>query len=71
MTNPCFISATFGTDFFSPFSRFNDYNKRITTHDNGNVQSHGQEESELSSTINVNSGAHTLIEYKKIKNSMQ
>ena len=44
----------FRTCFFSPFSSFNDkklsykdYNKRITTHDNGNFQSHEQEESIL------------------------
>ena len=37
------------------------YNKRITTRDNGNVQSHDKEESKLNSTITVNSGAHTLI----------
>ena len=36
------------------------YNKRITTRDNGNFQSHDQEESKLNSTINANSGAHTL-----------
>ena len=39
---------------------YKDYNKRITTCDNGNVQSHDQEESKLNSTINANSGAHTL-----------
>ena len=33
------------------------YNKRITTCNNGNVQSHDQEESKLNSTINANSGA--------------
>ena len=46
-TNPCFILATFRACFFSPFSSFNDekkisfkyYSKRITTRDNGNVQS--------------------------------
>ena len=43
------------------------YNKRITTCDNGNVQSHNQEESKLNSTINVNSGAHTLTDDKIIK----
>ena len=32
-------------------------NKRITTRNNGNVQSHDQEESKLNSTINANSGA--------------
>ena len=43
------------------------YNKRITTRDNGNVQSHDQEESKLNSTINANSGAHTLTHDKMIK----
>ena len=36
------------------------YNKRITTRDNGNVQSHDKEESKLNSTITAKSGAHTL-----------
>ena len=27
------------------------YNEQITTHDNGNIQSHDQEESKLNSTI--------------------
>ena len=36
------------------------YNKRITTRDNGNVQSHDKEESKLNSTITASSGAHTL-----------
>ena len=36
------------------------YNKRITNRDNGNAQSHDQEESKLNSTITANSGAHTL-----------
>ena len=36
------------------------YNKRITTRDNGKVQSHDKEESTLNSTITANSGAHTL-----------
>ena len=36
------------------------YNKRITTPDNGNVQSNDKEESKLNSTITANSGAHTL-----------
>ena len=35
-------------------------NKRITTRDNSNVQSHDKEESKLNSTITANSGAHTL-----------
>ena len=44
----------FRTFFFSPVSSFNDekvrhkyYNKRITTRDNGNLQSHDQEASIL------------------------
>ena len=36
------------------------HSKRIATRDDGNVQSHDQEESKLNSTINANSGAHTL-----------
>ena len=36
------------------------YNKRITTRDNGKVQSHDKEESKLNSTITANSGAHTV-----------
>ena len=36
------------------------YNKRITTRDNGKVQSHDKEENKLNSTITANSGAHTL-----------
>ena len=40
--------------------RYKPYNKRITIRDNGNVQSHGQEESKLKSTISSSSGAHTL-----------
>ena len=36
------------------------YNKRITTRDNGKVQSHHKEESKLNSTITANSGAHIL-----------
>ena len=43
------------------------YNKRITTHDNGNVQCHDQEESKLSCINNANSGAHTLTRDKIIK----
>ena len=35
-------------------------NKRITTRDNGKVQSHDKEDGKLNSTITVNSGAHTL-----------
>ena len=66
-TNPYFILATFWACFFSPFSSFNDeklcykyYNKRITTRENGNVQSHDQGESKLNSTINADSGANAL-----------
>ena len=40
--------------------RYKYYNKRITTRDNGKVQSHDKEESNLNSAINLNSGAHTL-----------
>ena len=46
-----------------------DYNKRITTRGNGNVQSHNQEQSKLGSTINASSGAHTLTYDKIIKSS--
>ena len=42
------------------------YNKRITTHDNGNVQFHDEEESKLNSTVNVNKGVHTLTHDKII-----
>ena len=47
--------------------RYKHYNKRITTRDDGNVQFHDQEESKLNSTINANSGAHTLTHDKIIK----
>ena len=50
---------------------YKDYNKRITTRDNSNVQSHDQEESNLNSTINANSGAHTLTREQIIKKSIQ
>ena len=40
------------------------YNNQITTDDNCNVQSHDKEESKLNSIINVNFGAHTLIQNK-------
>ena len=39
---------------------YKNYNKRITTRDYGNVQSHDQQESKLNTAINANSGAHTL-----------
>ena len=47
------------------------YNKRITTRDNGNVQSHDKEESKLNSSINSNTAAHTLRHEKTIKKSIQ
>ena len=43
------------------------YNKRITTRDNGNAQSHDQEEGKLNSSITANSGAHTLTHDRIIK----
>ena len=46
---------------------YKDYNELITTRDNGNVPSHGKEESKLNSTINANSGAHTLTHDQIIK----
>ena len=73
-TNPCFILATFRTCFFSPFSSlmmkklsYKYYNKRITIRDDGNVQSHDQEESKLNSNINTNTSARALIHDKIIK----
>ena len=47
------------------------YNKRITTRDNGNVQSHDQEERKLNSTITANSRAHTLTHEQTTKKSIQ
>ena len=47
--------------------RYKYYNKRITTHDNDNVQSYDQEDSKSNSTINANSGAHALPHDKIIK----
>ena len=62
-----FYLVTFRTCFFGPLSSFMTkklsykcFNKRITTRDNGHVQSHDQEESKLINTIIANSGAHTL-----------
>ena len=40
---------------------------QITTLNNGNNQSPGQEESKFNSTINANSGAHTLRDDRIIK----
>ena len=42
------------------------HNNQITTRDNSNVQFHDQKKSKLNSTINANSGAHTLIHDKII-----
>ena len=39
---------------------YKDCNKRITTLDNGNVQSHDKKESKTNGTINANSRAHAL-----------
>ena len=67
LTNSYSIQVTFRTCFFSPVSSFNDekiklqdYNRRITTRDNNNVQSHDQEESKLNSTINANWCSYTF-----------
>ena len=46
---------------------YKDYNKRITTCDDGNVQSHDKEESKLNSTISTSSAAHTLTHDQIIK----
>ena len=45
------------------------YNKRITTCDNGNVQSYHKEESKLNSTITINRVAHKFTYYKIIKST--
>ena len=62
-----FYSSDVSDVFLQSILKLNDeklgykyYNKRITTRDNGNSQSHDKEESKLNSTITVNSGAHTL-----------
>ena len=39
---------------------YKDYSERIKTRDNGNDQSHDQEENKLNSTINAINGAHAL-----------
>ena len=44
---------------------------RITTRDNGNAQSHDQEENKLNSTVIANSGAHTITYDQIIKRSIQ
>ena len=48
---------------------YKDYNKQIPTRNNGDVQSHDEEESRLNSTITANSGAHTLTHDQKQKKS--
>ena len=50
---------------------YNDYNKRITTRDSGNVQLQDKEESKSNSIISVNSGAHTLTHDQIIKKSIE
>ena len=77
MTNPYFNSATFRAYFLVHFQallmktlRYKYENEQIATRDNGNVQSHDQEESKLNSTINTNSGAHTLKDDKIIKSPL-
>ena len=47
---------------------YKDYINQIRTRDNGNVQSHDQKDGTLNSTINANSGAHTLTHKQTIKN---
>ena len=51
--------------------KYKHYNKRITTHDNENVQFHDQEESKLNSTIKVNKGALTLTHDRIINKFIQ
>ena len=65
----CFLSLFLS--FMMKKSRWKYYNKQITTRDNGNFQSYDQEESKLNSTINANSGAHTLTHEEMIKKSIQ
>ena len=50
---------------------YKDYDERITICDNGNFQSHDKKESKSNSTVNANSGAHTLTHDQIIKNSIQ
>ena len=50
--------------------RYKYYNNRITNLDYVNVQSHDQEVSKSNSTINANSGAHTLANCKIIKSPL-
>ena len=50
--------------FFMKKLGYKYYNKGIITRDNGNAQSHDQEERKLNSSINANSGPHTLTDTK-------
>ena len=66
-TKPYFILALFRRVSSAHFKglmmkniSYKDYNKQMTTRDNGNVQSHDQEDSKLNSNINADSGAYTL-----------
>ena len=72
-TNPYFILAKSRTFFFNYFQAlmmkklsYMYYNKRITTRDKGNNQSHNQKESNLNSTISAKH-AHTPTHDKVIK----
>ena len=42
-------------------SSYQYYNNQSTIRENGNVQSHDQEESKLNNSVNAKSGAHTLV----------
>ena len=62
-----FYSSDVSNVFLQPIFKLNDesiklqvYNKRITTRDNRNVQSHDEEDSKLNSTITANSGAYAF-----------
>ena len=76
LANLYFISVTFRTCFFSPFSsfiikklRYKYYNKWFTTRNNGIVheQFHEQTEGKLNRINNANSSVHTLTHEKIIK----
>ena len=63
-----FYSSDFSDVYLQSIFKLNDeeklsyknYNKRITTCDNGNGQFHDKEKSKLNSIITANNGAHTL-----------
>ena len=76
LANLYFVSVTFWTCFFSPFSsfiiknvRYKYYNELLTTRNNGIVreQFHEQTEGKLNRIINANSSVHTLTHEKIIK----